>query len=284
MMEVTSGKILDCRDDTCAFSELSVVGNRIYTQVKCSGNHTLYILVKADQYEAWLPADLKIEHKKIIQNQCDRSPENFFQPLDIKKYLNTSLTSLHMQEYLSPRPRGYSIGMRLNGRYAWEWNHGGYDALVIDDSRLRQSGGLFTTPSGISFAIPPVGLNLAAISIWENFPTTMEIPLPNDTCEIALFFIGVTNPMQSYVENARISVIYQDGGKVLSSLVHPLNFDDWLVPALQTQNETVYFSDYNHGIVQLISVEPGRALAAICLEAVANEIILGLLAVSIRRR
>lgn len=283
MMEVTGGEILDCRDDADAFCELEFDGNRVYTQAKRSGNHTLYILVKAGQYESWMPADLRVEQKKVIQTPCVQMAKNSFQPLDITSYFNTSLTTLHMQEYRSPRPEGYSIGMRLNGRYAWEWNHCGHNALEVNDSRLRQCGGIFKTQSGINFATPQTGLNLAAVSIWDNFPTTMEIPLPSDTCEIALFFIGVTNCMQSYVENARISIIYKDGGKVSTSLVHPLNFDDWLVPALQTQNETVYFSDYNHGIVQLMRAEPGREPAAICLEANANEVILGLLGVSIRR-
>ena len=62
------------------------------------------------------------------------------------------------------------------------------------------------------------------------------------------------------------------------------NIDDWLVPALQMENETVYFSNYNHGIVQRIKLEPEKELAEISMEAIANEVIIGLLGISIRRK
>ena len=63
----------------------------------------------------------------------------------------------------------------------------------------------------------------------------------------------------------------------------PLNFDDWLVPALQTENETVYFSPYNHGIIQRIDLDPRKELSALILEAVANEVVLGMLGMSAKK-
>ena len=50
------------------------------------------------------------------------------------------------------------------------------------------------------------------------------------------------------------------------------------------ENETVYFSNYNHGIVQRINLEPEKELAEISMEAIANEVIIGLLGISIRRK
>ena len=112
----------------------------------------------------------------------------------------------------------------------------------------------------------------------------MQIPLKGKAFELALFFIGVTNPMQSWVENARFTVTYYDGSRQITNLTHPKNIDDWLVPALQMENETVYFSNYNHGIVQRINLEPEKELAEISMEAIANEVIIGLLGISIRRK
>ena len=60
----------------------------------------------------------------------------------------------------------------------------------------------------------------------------MQIPLKGKAFELALFFIGVTNPMQSWVENARFTVTYYDGSRQITNLTHPKNIDDWLVPAL----------------------------------------------------
>ena len=67
------------------------------------------------------------------------------------------------------------------------------------------------------------------------------------------------------------------------SLVHPVNFDDWLNAAIQTQNETVYFSDYNHGMVQRIELDKEKELAKISIEAIANEVIVGIIGMSVLR-
>ena len=218
---------------------------------------------------------------KAVAPQKELSPGVEFEQLDISEYLNCSTDKLHSLEYRSPRPAGYSIGMRLNGRYAWEWNHCGHNAVEIDDPKLRN--GIFKTPSGVEFSLPEYGNNLACASIWDNFPTVLDIPLKCKAEEIAIFFIGVTNAMQSQVENVKFTVQYQDGSAQVSSLIHPQDFDDWLVPALQTTNETVYFSDYNHGIVHRIATDSTKELAKILIEAIANEVIIGVLGINLRK-
>jgi len=67
------------------------------------------------------------------------------------------------------------------------------------------------------------------------------------------------------------------------SLILPENIDDWLIPAIQSENETFYFSDYNHAIVQRIKLKGEKELKCIKFEAVANEVILGVMGVSIAR-
>ncbi len=263
---------------------ISVNRNKLYAKVKSeSGNHTLFVRIKEDQYDAWLTADFAVEDKTVPRKGivAEKNTDCNFEPLDISKYFNSSVMELHTLEYRSPRPKGYSIGARLNGRYAWDWNQGGHNAVQVDDIALRQGEGMFYSPSGIGFSTPEKGANLACVSIWDNFPSILEIPLKGKAAELALFFIGVTNPMQNSVENARFTVTYLDGSTKAVSLVHPVNFDDWLNAALQTQNETVYFSDYNHGMVQRIDLEPGKELSEISIEAIANEVIVGLIGISV---
>ena len=67
------------------------------------------------------------------------------------------------------------------------------------------------------------------------------------------------------------------------SLVNPDNFDDWLKPSCQSENETVYFSDYNHGTVQKIALDPNKDLKSLKIQAIANEVIVGVIGVSLRR-
>ena len=86
--------------------------------------------------------------------------------------------------------------------------------------------------------------------------------------------------MQSRVENGRFTVRYTDGMTVVSTLVNPDSFDDWLNAALQTRHETVYFNDYNNGTVARIVTDPSRELADLTVSAVANEVIIGIIGIT----
>ena len=90
--------------------------------------------------------------------------------------------------------------------------------------------------------------------------------------------------MQSRVENARFTVEYSDGTEEIVSLVNPDNFDDWLVASVQQENETEYFSDYNHGIIQRIPLDYSKDLKALKVRAIANEVIVGILGISIQKK
>jgi hypothetical protein len=245
------------------------------------GWHTVFVRCQKDHWDGWLAADFSIVEPAVAAGTpC---PAQAFTPVDISPWLNVSLAEIHGQEFLEPRPKGYSIMTRANGRFGWDWNAGGFNSVVVDDARLRQCGGRFATDAGLAFAVAQTGPNAACVSIWENFPEAIAFPLSGRARELAVFLIGVTNPMQSRVENARLEVHYADGGQESVALVNPDNFDDWLNAAVQTQNETVYFSDHNHGLVQRVPLDPARALHSLRVRAVANEVIVGVLAVSICR-
>ncbi len=280
LFRVTDGTLLDAIDISEALDDLQIIGNTVCaTAGHAVGRHTLFLRVKKGDYEALLAADYEIAAKPNVLPPVG----GVFQPIDISDSFNCSLTDIHNREFLSPRPEGYSIGVFPNGRYAWEWNHRGHNQLFVDDSALRSCGGILRTPSGIPFATPSEHENVACASVWDNFPTSITIPLSGAARELAVLFVSTTNAMQTGVENVRITVEYVNGDTESVKLIYPDNIDDWLVPALQTENETVYWNDYNHATVQRIRLDPDRALAAIRVEAIANEVIIGVLGVSICR-
>jgi len=280
--EIKNGEFVEYLDICETLEDITVVGNKVYAKTKnIAGHHTFFIRVKSGQFDSWLAADYE-----IIERDTEKTPVipgNTFQPVDISKFFNCNMTEIHNQEFLSPRPEGYSIGLFPNGRYAWEWNQGGHNKVVIDDSTLRAANGMIYTNSGIPFITPAENENIACVSLWDNFPTEIAIPLEGKGNEIAVLFAATTNAMQSYVENVRITVEYADGDETSAKLVYPINIDDWLVSALQKENETFYFSKYNHAIVQRISLDPNKTLANIKIEAIANEVIMGVMGVSISK-
>lgn len=278
-LKASKGKILGYRDTSLMLGNIQNYGDRIYGRVTDKvGAHTVFVHVKSDMWEGWLAADFMVQEEP---KQKPRFRQGLFQPIDISAYFNCELTESHNLLYLQPRPSGYSIGMRLNGRYGWDWNHKAFNAVVVDDEALRTCGGRYRTSSGLEFSTPAKGENVAFVSMWENFPDEMRIPLRGRAIELAVFFIGVTNPMQSRVENARFIIGYADGAEKSVQLVNPVIFDDWLNPAVQRENETVYFSDFNHGIVQRIELDSMKELESFTARAVANEVMVGLLGLNV---
>lgn len=279
VFEVREGAIFEYIDITETLENITIIGNKLYAKAKnIAGWHTLFVRVKADEYDAWLAADYEILEKEVPEIP---SSVETFEPVDITKFFNCNMTEVHEQKYFSPRPEGYSIGAFPNGRYAWDWNHRGHNQVYIDDTTLREANGLIHTNSGIPFMTPAENENLACVSLWDNFPNEMSIPISGKAKEVAVLFVATTNSMQTQVENARITVTYADGDTTSVKLIYPFNVDDWLTPALQQKNETFYFNDYNHAIVQRLCLDPTKELASVTVEAIANEVIMGVVGVSI---
>lgn len=244
------------------------------------GSYDVLIRARTGKVSVLLPAVIAIEEAAVPVPAKEFAAQ---QTVSMTGYFNASLTEIHKQKFESPRPEGYSIGMRLNGRYAWEWNHFGHNALNVDDSGLRKCGGSLTTASGLRFETPAEGNNALTVSLWDNFPTKAEIPLSGKAGELAVLLCGTTNAMQSFVVNARLRVEYEDGSAETAELIPPENFDDLLIAAFQERNETVYFSDGTHGLVQKIALDPAKKLRKFTVEAVANEVIVNILALTLRK-
>ena len=278
---VKDGTLVDVVDVSEALENITVVGNKVYATAKDTpGDHTLFLLTVSGEYGAWLAADYEIVAEDVPVAPLEEKP---FETLDISKFFNCNMTDIHKQYYISPKPEGYSMSTYQNGLYSHGWNQYGHLVAYVDDSSLRNSGGTVYTKSGIPFATPAEKENVACVSHYDVFPTAMNIPLSGKAQELAVLFVAVTNCMQSYVENARITVTYADGTEDKTSLVYPLNIDDWLTSALTTEAECFYFSNFNHATVQRIRLDPGKELASVRIETIANEVTLGVAGISISR-
>ena len=261
--------------------DIRIIGNKVYARAKdIAGDHTLFIRTVSGEYDAWFGADYEIINEDVEPEPIEDKP---FETVDISKFFNCSMTEVHNQAYIQPRPKGFSMSMYQNGRYSHNWNQCGRDVVCVDDSLFRKSGGTVYSPSGIPFATPAENDNLACVSIFDVFPTDITVPLSGKAQELAILFVASTCCLHSYIENVRITVNYTDGTSTTEKLVYPLNIDDWLTSALTTEAEIFYFSDYNHATVKKIRTDSQKELADIKIEAVANELIFGVAGISLRR-
>ena len=281
VFELEGAALAEVFDVSETLEDITVVGNKVYAKAKdVAGNHTLFLRAVSGEYNAWLAADYKIENEDVI---LEPLKEKSFETVDISKFFNCNMKEVHEQAYIYPRPEGFSMGLFQNARYSHNWNQYGRHVAYVDDTFFRTSGGTVLSPSGIPFATPAESENLACVSIYERFPTSFTAPLDGKGQEAAVLFIASTYCMQSHVENARITITYADGTSSDTPLVYPMDIDDWLTSALTTQSEIFYFNNFNHATVKRIRLDPTKELASIKIEAIANEVVLGVAGISVSR-
>lgn len=89
--------------------------------------------------------------------------------------------------------------------------------------------------------------------------------------------------MQSHVVNVRFRLRFRDGSESVLELIPPDNFDDYLIPVFQKSVEAFYISEGTHGLHFIMETDPSKPLAELEVEAVANEIILMLLGITLEQ-
>ena len=279
--ELKDADIAEVFDISEVLTDISVVGRKVYATAKdVPGNHTLFLRAVSGEYDAWLAADYDIVQEELPEKPLEDKP---FVPVDISQFFNCNMTEVHEQAYIYPRPEGFSFGMFQNGRFSHIWTQRGRDVTHVDDTLFRTCGGTVVSPSGIPFATPAENENLACVTIWDTFPTEITFPLEGKGQELAVLFVASACCLHTQVENARMTVTYTDGTVTEQKLVYPFNIDDWLTSALTTEAEIFYFNEFNHATVQRIRLDPNKELASIKVEAIANEVILGVAGISVSR-
>ncbi|MBE6567334.1 MAG: hypothetical protein E7657_01605 [Ruminococcaceae bacterium] len=285
--ELKGATLVEVFDVSEALEDITVVGNKVYATAKdAAGDHTLFVRAVNGEYNAWLAADYDIVKEEPKLPPLTDKP---FVPVDISAYFNCNMTEVHEKDYLSPRPKGFSMSLYRNGRYSHNApqarkvkNANGKLVMEIEDSFFRNAGGTVYSPSGIPFATPATGENLACVSIFDVFPTALTVPLEGTGEELAILFIASAFNLHTGVENVRVTVEYADGTKENTSLMYPTAIDDWLTSALTTESEVFYFSNTAHASVKRIRIRPDKPLAGIKIEAIANEVIFGVAGISVK--
>ena len=140
--------------------------------------------------------------------------------------------------------------------------------------------------AGMLFRLGPEnGANAAFVSLYREFPASIEIPLSGKARKIALLTVLSTNPNLDWMEAARLSVRYSDGGGESLSLVPPDNCDDWLnylqLEPYALNGKAVMFGEREHANLLALDLDGTRELEAIVFECVSTETIAGLLAATL---
>ena len=166
-------------------------------------------------------------------------------------------------------------------------------------ANLSIGGGVIATPQGAQFLLNGTATgvpNILFASLWDNYPHAVTVPLaPAHGATTAWVLVaGSTNPMQTLLANAVLRFVYADGAVEELELVPPMNFwalsgwgnadysydtDAFCLPP--TPPPTVQLGDANRAMVYAHTIREGGVLASVQLEVLSQEVVIGILAVSL---
>lgn len=212
-------------------------------------------------------------------------------------------------------PRSPYTTLQVPKQGIGEWCHPKTTA-VIDDSGLRSTiqNGILSTSLEVPFCTPAQGKNIAFTSLWDNYPDSVIVPLNGKASHAYLLMAGTTNHMQCHFVNGTVTVDYTDGTRDVLLLVNP---DNWspieqdhfvdgeafkltaprpyrlhlktgLVSRQLERNlhiTGVYGRSINGGAGILLDfpLNKDKTLKVLKVETLANEIIIGLMGVTLQR-
>lgn len=224
-------------------------------------------------------------------------------PLNMDAAFNGRVGDLFSKPYLSPRPETCSLQVPWTLLPAdWCLRPSAPDApeytfrLTDDALRSAVQGGVFEA-CGVPFRQrAEAGTNNALfVSQWDNYPTCATFPLEAPAGWLALLLTGCTNQMQCGVTNARLHFTHPDGTETCLELTAPVNFRsiESGPDNERPQDRSCYQADLPRAVIgqfsgdinrpawaQVNYVRVPKPVCALRVEAVANEIVLGLLGVS----
>jgi len=236
-----------------------------------------------------------------------------WETVNLAPYFNDRVTQIIRNEYRSPRSPFCSLALPKQGIGAWC----DYQTTAdIDDSGLRavaaKNGGIFPTPMGVPFQTPAAAAkNIIFTSQWDNYPREVTVPLTGTASRASLLMAGSANPMQCRFDNGEVVATYADGSTERLVLREPATWwpieQDYFVDkfAFARPEPVPPRVDLKTGTVRMLTpadcraknriipggaatvldlpLNPAKELKSLTLRTFSNELVIGLMAVSLMR-
>jgi hypothetical protein len=284
------------------------------------GARTIFVRVRQDAVAWWMPVDLEVRPRAApaaAATDWSRplAAGTRLEPVDLTPRFNDRVTRIFQNEYRSPRSPHVSLATPKQGIGAWA---GHVNATAeIDDRGLRavarEGGGRLVLPNGVSFATPASeeGNNILFTSQWDNYPREATVPLAGRASRAYLLMAGSTNWMQSRLDNGEVVVAYTDGTTERLALHNPVNWwpidQDYFIDDHQFRRpepipprvdlrtgrvrlpDPAAFRGQGGGVpggaatVLELPLDPAKTLRSLTVRALANEVVVGLMAVTLAR-
>ncbi len=230
---------------------------------------------------------------------------NYWTPLDLGPLFNASVTEVMERVHAAVKPPA-APASSVNTAYYKDHLVAPFVSPKPTDEAWRKkigADGIAWTTDGIPFRSSKEGPNIAVVTRAAVFPQTLTVPVGQSGRRLYLMISGTTFAMQSHVPNLRVTLRYEAGQSESLEFVNPTGIGDcW--------NQYRYHDTAANGFENLggrsgpagsaavadltqpvavdteahlvaLDLQPGTALRELVLEAVANDVIFGLMGATI---
>jgi hypothetical protein len=184
------------------------------------GVHTIFANLHQDDCRWSLPISFTTKPEAALFLAIPRTADSVsLRTIDLSSVLSHQLTEIFSRKYDDPRSPFCSLAMPDTLLGGWA-NIG--EPIKIDDSGLRNAGGVLQSAIGIPFRTPAGSApNCAFLSCFKPDQTSLSLPLSGSAEGIYLLMTGTTLPQCSHIDHAIITVKYSDGTSARLPLRNP---------------------------------------------------------------
>jgi hypothetical protein len=237
-----------------------------------------------------------------------------WETVNLASFFNDRVTQIFRNEYRSPRSPFCSLAIPKQAIGGWCYYNTQFE---VDDAGLRAiaatNSGVFPTALGIPFQTPgdAQAKNILFTSQWDNYPREATVPLNGRAPRAALLMAGSANAMQCRFDNGEVVVAYTDGTSERLVLQSPTTW--WPIEQDYHIDDLAFARpepvpprvDLKTGAVRVLTpaecnargklipggaatvldlpLNPSKELKSLTLRTFSNELIIGLMAVTLAR-
>ncbi len=282
--------------------DVKIAGRKL--SALCAGNtgYHLFFSQVAGEVPYYQVVKLQVRNTAQEKAGADKMPiaapqNGKWKMIDLSKQFNGDIRTIFQQKYFSPRPNTASARIGYDGWSAWTfrwWNFPVPEIKLDSIAKLTNANGLLITPQNACFKAPSNDKNIAFTSLWDNWPKSVTVPVNQKGDEVWLLVCGSTNPMQLRIANAVIRFRYADGKEENLELNPPSNYwalcrfgqidynykrDGFALP--KTPPSQVQLGENCRAMVYGWMLRPGVELKSVMLETLSQEVVIGLMGVSV---
>jgi hypothetical protein len=310
-----NARIISVEDPQGVFREQKTENGEVTGIIKASkGYHTLILQTVSGKTPQMRIIRIKVNDPSGDAHNEARTEEKVpagatWDPVDIHSSFNADVTTIYKQKYLSPRPNTVSLRLGSDGYSPWTFTHWKSVPPVIKTdyvTRMLDQREQLVTPQGVPFFWAMGDRNVSFTSMWDNYPAKMDFPVNKTGNAIYFLVCGSTNVMQCQIANAVIRLNYADGQTDSLELVPPVNY--WNLSTIEAHAggpgqasasdynskansfcmparlpETVNLGENCRAMLLNLKMRNGVELKSITLETLSQEVVVGIMGISIRK-